>query len=90
MTQPTIHQILVAHLVDDYERVRTSAVRTIDDQVLLLTDGLDALRAGDTEVTEEYLDRAITALKAEAASLRLPIPSIPDTIPHTEAQGGPA
>lgn len=67
---PTADQIRLSHTIDDAERQRTRSLRVIDTQVLMLTDGLAALRNGDLAVTDEYLDRAIEALTAERAALR--------------------
>jgi hypothetical protein len=55
-----------SHLVDDYETTRTHAKRTIDVQIDLLGDALHALQAGRTEVVEEFIERAATALSVES------------------------
>lgn len=70
MPTPDIHQIAIAHAIDDRELLRAHASRTIARQVDLLTDGLHALRNGSPHVTEEFLERAIVALTAEVSHLR--------------------
>lgn len=64
--------IRLAHVIDDYERMRTSAVRSMSSSVDLLTDALHALRNGAPNVTGEYLDRVIYALTTELARLHAP------------------
>lgn len=62
--------VAVSHAVDDLEIARTAAVRGIDRNLRLLDDALDALRAGDVHVTDEFLDRAIVSLRATLAQAR--------------------
>lgn len=64
----TPERISQAHLIDDIETKRTSAVRTIKSAEKLLADGLHALRNGSESVTEEYLERVIESLRAEVAN----------------------
>lgn len=59
-----------SHLVDDYEVLRTRVIRRLTTQIELLSDGLHALRNGSPEVTDEYLDRALSAFRQEVESLR--------------------
>lgn len=59
-----------SHLVDDYELLRTRVIRRLTSQIELLSDGLHALRHGSPEVTDEYLDRALSAFRQEVDSLR--------------------
>lgn len=59
-----------SHLVDDYELLRTRVIRRLTTQIELLSDGLHALRHGSLEVTDEYLDRALSAFRHEVASLK--------------------
>jgi hypothetical protein len=62
--------IRLSYVINDAELQRTHALRTITAQVDLLQDGLNALQNGDVHITEEFLERAIGALTAEAATLR--------------------
>jgi hypothetical protein len=59
-----------SHHVDDYESLRTRVIRRLTAQIELLGDGLHALRNGSPEVTDEYLDRALTAFGRDVESLR--------------------
>ena len=59
-----------SHHVDDYEALRTHVIRRLSAQVELLSDGLHALRNGSTGVAEEFLDRSLSAIEAEATRLR--------------------
>lgn len=59
-----------AHTIADLDAARTKAVRVCTAEAASLTDALHALRNGAPEVTDEYLDRAISALTALAAELR--------------------
>ena len=45
-------------------------IRRLTTQIELLSDGLHALRNGSPEVTDEYLDRALSAFRQEVESLR--------------------
>jgi hypothetical protein len=72
----TAADIRYSHLVDDTERQRTHALRTIRRQNDLLDDALHAIRNGSYATAEEFVERALTALTAEADALatRHPIP----------------
>jgi hypothetical protein len=59
-----------SHMTDDYEVLRTQVIRRLGSQVELLSDGLHALRGGSTPVAEEFVDRALTAIKQEVARLK--------------------
>lgn len=74
MSALTPHQIALSHTIDDAELQRTRSLRCVDGQISLLDDALAALRAGDTDVTDEYLGRVIDALTAERTALRAPTP----------------
>jgi hypothetical protein len=58
----TASQIAMSHTIDDIETLRENALRTMIEQVDLLTDALHALRNGSPDVTDEFLDRAITSM----------------------------
>jgi len=49
-------------IIDDLERERTKAIRTLREQKDLLSDALHALRNGSPAVTEEFLERSIAAI----------------------------
>jgi hypothetical protein len=72
----TPEQIRYSHLVDDSERQRTHALRTIRRQNVLLDDALHAIRNGSYATAEEFVERALAALTAEADLLatRAPLP----------------
>ncbi|MDP9183202.1 MAG: hypothetical protein M3P04_10560 [Actinomycetota bacterium] len=59
-----------SHHVDDYETLRTQVIRRLTAQSELLADGLHALRNGSSPVAEEFVDRALTAIKSEVARLK--------------------
>jgi hypothetical protein len=65
-----VRHVQSSHAVDDYETLRTRVLRSIDRQLVLLEDGLHALRSGSAQVTEEYLERVIEAFVNQANSLR--------------------
>ena len=65
-----VRRVQSSHAVDDYENLRTRMIRSIDRQLLLLEDGLHAVRSGSTAVTEEYLERVIESFVKEADRLR--------------------
>ena len=49
---------------DAFDSATTKVVRVADSVVgHLLIDGLEALRAGDTHITDEFLDRAIRQIQ---------------------------
>jgi hypothetical protein len=59
-----------SHHADDYEVLRTQIVRQLSRQTDLLSDGLHALRNNRHDVAEEFVDRALTAITREVASLK--------------------
>lgn len=54
-----------SHIIDDIEKKRTSHVRAMKRSVSLLDDALNALRAGRTSVTDEYIERTLMDLLNE-------------------------
>lgn len=66
----TDEQVRYSHLADDMEKMRTSALRRMQNDRALLADALVALRNGDTAVTDEYLDRVLSSTDAGLANLR--------------------
>lgn len=68
--------IKYSHLVDDTEKTRTHALRTIDRQIDLLGDALHVLQNdGRPELVEEFIERVATALTVEAEALRAAAPT---------------
>jgi hypothetical protein len=59
-----------SHHVDDYETLRTRVLRQLSEQADLLTDGLHALRHERLAVADEFVDRALSAIKKEVAHVR--------------------
>ena len=59
-----------SHHVDDYETLRTRVLRKLSEQADLLADGLHALRHERLAVADEFIDRALTAIKEEVAHVR--------------------
>jgi len=59
------------HHIDDYDAIRTRVLRMLSAQVDLLTDGLHALRKGNKDVAEEFMDRTISSLSREIENLRI-------------------
>lgn len=59
-----------SHHAEDYETLRTQILRQLAKQADLLADGLHALRNGSHGVAEEFVDRALTAISREVASLK--------------------
>jgi hypothetical protein len=59
-----------SHHVDDYETLRTRVLRKLSEQADLLADGLHALRHERLAVADEFVDRALTAIKEEVAHVR--------------------
>jgi hypothetical protein len=74
MTEMTSADVRFIFMVDDYEKMRGSALRTVDQQVDLLTDALHAIRHGRLAVAEEFVDRAVTKLTRVRNELRQPPP----------------
>jgi hypothetical protein len=59
-----------SHHVDDYETLRTRVLRQLSEQADLLADGLHALRHERLAVADEFVDRALTAIRKEVAHVR--------------------
>ena len=59
-----------SHHVDDYETLRTRVLRQLSEQADLLADGLHAIRHERLAVADEFVDRALTAIKKEVAHVR--------------------
>lgn len=59
-----------SHHVDDYETLRTRVLRQLSEQADLLADGLHALRHERLAVADEFIDRALSAIKKEVAHVR--------------------
>ncbi len=59
-----------SHHVDDYEALRTRAIRLLDAQSRLLLDGLHALRNDRYAIADEYIDRVREAIERDLKALR--------------------
>ena len=59
-----------SHAVDDFEHLRTRVLRRLSSQVELLTDGLHAVRNNRIPVAEEFVERALDAIKSEVNTLK--------------------
>ncbi|UPG68196.1 hypothetical protein [Gordonia hongkongensis] len=59
-----------SHAVDDFEHLRSRVLRRLSSQVGMLTDGLHAVRNGRTSVAEEFVERALDAIKGEVDALK--------------------
>lgn len=59
-----------SHLVDDFENLRSRVLRRLSTQVDLLVDGLHALRNDRMTVADEFIERAIDAIKDEVMALK--------------------
>lgn len=73
MSDNTITPTSVALLkAEDAHYDATVKVVTTAERVVkhLLIDGLEALRAGDTHITDEFLDRAITQIQGALQARR--------------------
>lgn len=62
-------EIRLAHVIDDAEKQRTAALRASVAATALLTDGLHALRAGRSHITDEFVERAIAILNSQTSCL---------------------
>jgi hypothetical protein len=69
---PDVDYFVHAHMVDDYEKQRCSALREVNHYRKLLGDALHAHRHGHPAVVDEFLDRSITALVKVEAGLKHP------------------
>ena len=69
-TNLTDREIDMALTIDDIETRRAHMHRMLVDQRFLLAGALDAIRAGDTHVADEYVDRFLTHLDAEITHQR--------------------
>lgn len=56
--------------IDSQERLRTRGVRRMLADKAMLQDALGALRDGRVEVTEEFLERTIQAIRVELEVFR--------------------
>ena len=65
----TEQEVKLAHLRDDYEKLRTRELRAIRQQVQLLLLGREALKNLDLFVVDEFMERATDALLLELAHL---------------------
>lgn len=63
----TAHEIELVHTIDDIESRRAHMHRMLASQRFLLAGALDAIRAGDTHVADEFVDRFLAHLDAELA-----------------------
>jgi hypothetical protein len=61
----TDREIDMVHTIDDVETKRAHMNRMLISQRFLLAGALDAIRAGDTHVADEFIDRFLTHVDAE-------------------------
>ena len=61
----TDREIRMANLIADADAKRAHMHRMLVDQRFLLADALDAIRAGDNHVAEEFVGRFLTHVDAE-------------------------
>lgn len=54
----------------DFETMRIDTVRVISQQIESLEDALDALRHGQTHITEEFVSRSIRKLQQRLSTLQ--------------------
>ena len=64
-TPLTDREIQMALTIDDVETRRAHMHRMLTSNRWLLASALDAIRAGDNHVADEYVDRFLTHLDAE-------------------------
>ena len=57
-------------LIDGYERIVTADLRMLVAYRDLLTDGLHALRNGSPNVTDEYIERTLSAMTTRIDAIR--------------------
>jgi hypothetical protein len=69
-TNLTDHEIDMVHTIDDIETRRAHMNRMLIQQRFLLAGALDAIRAGDNHVADEFVDRFLTHVDAEIAYQR--------------------
>lgn len=60
----------LAHTVDRYEKVVTADLRMLIYHRDLLTDALHALRNGSPHVTDEYIERTLSAMSGRIDAIR--------------------
>ena len=65
MDQLTHREISMAHTIDVTETKRAHMKRMLTGNRPLLADALDAVRAGNTTVADEFIDRFLSALDKE-------------------------
>lgn len=58
-----------SHFADDFETLRGEVLRNLTSQIGLLSDGVQALKAGHHAIAEEYVDRAIRSINKEVQRL---------------------
>jgi hypothetical protein len=64
------HHASASHAGNDYEVFRARIVRLLNAQLQMLGDALHAVRHDAHEVTDEYLERVMEALRREVSSLK--------------------
>lgn len=64
------HRVSVTHAGNDYEVLRTRMVRVLGGQADMLADALHALRNDAAEVTDEFIERVLDAVRKELGTLR--------------------
>ena len=64
------HYVRQSHIIDDLERKRAHMHGMLVTQRPLLADALDAVRAGDTHIAGEFIDRFLNLVDAEIAFQR--------------------
>lgn len=69
-TNLTASETDMALTIDDIETRRAHMQRMLSSQRYLLAGALDAIRAGDTHVADEFVDRFLTHVDAELAFQR--------------------
>lgn len=66
----TDREVSMALTIELSERRRTHMYRMLTGNRQLLADALDAVRAGDNHVADEFIDRFLTHVDAEIAYQR--------------------
>jgi hypothetical protein len=59
-----------AHFADDYKKLRTRVLRTLDKQSEILGNSLFALRGARYEVAEEFVERSLEAIERDLSRFR--------------------
>lgn len=78
MSQPafTEREVDMALTIDDIETRRAHMHRMLSGNRWLLATALDAIRAGDNHIADEYVDRFLTELDAEITHQLTPKPTV--------------